>query len=113
MKVIDYQRFKELLHTKKDILESNIIHLKDEVESIMAESEVLDSADEAFLETDNNSSRALLKHQQRELSEVEHALMKIKNGTYGICEKNGEAISIERLQAEPASRYCLKDAKKA
>lgn len=113
METIDFQEFEELLQTRKEILKSNIINLKDEMGVILSESEVLDTVDMASLETDSISRKALLKQQQHELDEVNHALSNIKNGTYGICEKNGDTIPVERLRAEPATRYCLEDAKKA
>ena len=80
---------------------------------ILSESEVLDSIELASLESDSINHKPLLKQQQHELDEVNHALEKIKNGTYGICEKNGDTIPVARLLAEPSTRYCLEDAKKA
>lgn len=41
------------------------------------------------------------------LSEVDSALSKIKDGTYGICEKSGEEISEERLKANPTAKTCV------
>ena len=40
-------------------------------------------------------------------NEVLAALERIKNGTYGICEVNGEPIEKERLEANPAARTCI------
>ncbi|HMP67336.1 MAG TPA: TraR/DksA C4-type zinc finger protein [Candidatus Paceibacterota bacterium] len=47
---------------------------------------------------------AILKELEIELNEVNHALEKIEKGTYGICEKTGNPISRERLEAYPAAR---------
>lgn len=41
---------------------------------------------------------------QARLSDINHALEKIEQGTYGICEVSGEPIEIERLEANPAAR---------
>lgn len=41
---------------------------------------------------------------EAELKNVNDALAKMEAGTYGICEKTGEAIPIERLEAYPAAR---------
>jgi RNA polymerase-binding transcription factor DksA len=41
------------------------------------------------------------------LEEVNHALQKIKDGTYGICEKTGQAIPYERLEAVPYARMTV------
>ena len=40
------------------------------------------------------------------LREIDYALEKIKNGTYGICEGCGVEIPEERLCAIPWTRYC-------
>ena len=43
------------------------------------------------------------------LEDVERAIRMLDRGTYGICETCGEPIAPERLEAYPASRYCLAD----
>ena len=39
--------------------------------------------------------------------DVEDALEKIDNGTYGACEDCGEEIPLDRLEANPAARTCI------
>ena len=46
------------------------------------------------------------------LAEVEHALAKVADGTYGVCEDCGEPIDPLRLEAKPAARYCINCAAK-
>ncbi|OPY75981.1 MAG: RNA polymerase-binding transcription factor DksA [Syntrophorhabdus sp. PtaU1.Bin153] len=41
------------------------------------------------------------------LKEIDNALDKIKNETYGICEECEEKISEKRLEANPVARYCI------
>ncbi len=41
------------------------------------------------------------------LARIEHALNKIEKGVYGVCEKCGQDIPAERLQAAPEAEYCL------
>ncbi|MFC1632596.1 TraR/DksA family transcriptional regulator [Patescibacteria group bacterium] len=41
------------------------------------------------------------------LREVNTALQRIENGTYGICEETGKEISKERLDAEPTARIAI------
>ncbi len=41
---------------------------------------------------------------ESQLKDVNDALAKIETGTYGICEKTGESIPVERLQVYPAAR---------
>lgn len=45
---------------------------------------------------------------ENKLGSIKRALDKIKNGTYGICEKGGEPIEIARLEANPAAATCKK-----
>jgi RNA polymerase-binding transcription factor DksA len=46
------------------------------------------------------------------LAEVEHALAKVVDGTYGVCEDCGDPIDPLRLEAKPAARYCINCAAK-
>lgn len=41
------------------------------------------------------------------IAEIDDALDCIENGTYGVCEVNGELICKERLRAIPWTRCCL------
>ncbi|MGQ0830857.1 MAG: TraR/DksA C4-type zinc finger protein [Microthrixaceae bacterium] len=41
-----------------------------------------------------------------ELADVERALGRLDEGTYGTCEVCGEAIDDARLEAEPATARC-------
>ena len=45
--------------------------------------------------------------QKRELDEIDDALVRIENGTFGVCESCGRAIPVARLRAMPAARHCL------
>jgi DnaK suppressor protein len=44
----------------------------------------------------------------RVLEEIDDALMRIKDGTYGICESCGQAIGEARLEAVPFARLCVR-----
>ncbi|HEX7065388.1 MAG TPA: TraR/DksA C4-type zinc finger protein, partial [Bacillales bacterium] len=50
---------------------------------------------------------ALRQQVEEELRDVEYALSKMENGTYGICETTGKPIPLERLQAIPTARTAL------
>jgi DnaK suppressor protein len=41
------------------------------------------------------------------LDDIERAVAKLGDGTYGTCEVCGDAIPEERLEALPAARFCL------
>lgn len=44
---------------------------------------------------------------ETQLKDVTDALLKIKQGTYGVCEKTGKDIPVERLLAYPGARTAL------
>ena len=52
---------------------------------------------------------SILESIEAELADVEHALRRLDDGTYGTCEACGRPIGSERLEAMPAARLCLDD----
>ncbi len=50
---------------------------------------------------------ALEKQIREQLNEVEPALQKCDKETYGLCEKCGKPIDIERREALPQAKLCL------
>jgi RNA polymerase-binding protein DksA len=54
----------------------------------------------------------LERRQRHELDEIEDALARLENGTFGLCESCGRAIPLARLRAMPAARRCLDCQKK-
>ena len=47
---------------------------------------------------------------EEKLADVERALQKLEEGTYGICDVCGDPIAPERLEAIPWATRCVKDA---
>ena len=47
------------------------------------------------------------------LAEIEAALQRIEDGTYGICEVCGKPIGADRLSAIPWTRLCIDDQRRA
>ena len=50
---------------------------------------------------------SILEQVEAELADVEHALRRLDEGTYGTCEVCGKPIPDERLEAMPATRLCV------
>jgi RNA polymerase-binding protein DksA len=50
---------------------------------------------------------SLAANSREKLEQVEHALERLDNGTYGICESCGNPIGKMRLQAAPRATLCL------
>ena len=56
---------------------------------------------------DRERDLGLLEQVESELADIEHALTRLDDGTYGRCEACGAAIEDARLEAVPAARFCL------
>ena len=50
---------------------------------------------------------ALVTQVRRHVAEVDAALVRLDQGSYGICERCGTPIGAERLEALPAARTCI------
>ncbi len=83
-------------------------HLHEQLRELESDSGVL-SFDENFADSgqvaaEQGENRALAGSLREQFDEVDHALAKFDEGTYGICEESGEAIPEARLEAMPATR---------
>ncbi|MEA2900595.1 MAG: hypothetical protein QOH36_482 [Actinomycetota bacterium] len=52
---------------------------------------------------------SIIEQVEAELADVEHALRRLDEGTYGLCEACGRPIGDARLDAIPAARLCVED----
>ena len=68
---------------------------------------VLEEGQQVMSKEENSRMAA---RQQRFINNLENALVRIKNGTYGICRETGKLISKERLRAVPHATLSI-DAK--
>ncbi len=66
---------------------------------------VADDATDVF---DQAASNSLFRKLKQDLDEMEAALARFENGTYGRCQKCGERIEWARLEALPQARFCLR-----
>lgn len=62
-------------------------------------------ADAAADSMDRDLALSLLATEQNAIVEVDAALLRIRDGTYGICESSGRPIPPERLDLIPWARY--------
>lgn len=78
----------------------------------MADDETFDEnhADSGQVAAEQGEHRALIANLRDQLDEIEHALNKMDEGTYGKCEASGEEIPFDRLEVMPATRYCIEHA---
>ena len=64
----------------------------------------------ADIGTDNYEqefSIGLMEGERETIKEIDAALLRIKNGTYGVCEATHKQILKQRLRAKPWARYCI------
>jgi RNA polymerase-binding transcription factor len=64
-------------------------------------------ADSAQVAAEQGEVQALAGNLKEQLDAVEAALTKLDDGTYGLCERCGRRISDARLEAMPATRFCI------
>lgn len=64
-------------------------------------------ADSSQVTAERGEAETLAQQLREALAEVERALVKLSDGTYGICESCGRAIAMARLEAKPAARLCI------
>jgi len=72
-----------------------------------------DIADVSAESFDHEFSVRLLENKGELAREIEAALERIEEGTYGLCEECGEPIKRERLFAIPYARLCIECQRKA
>ena len=99
--------FKTILKAEKERVQKNIDALKAEVNGIGSEDEIDDAEDMAELQIDNANDQAILHTLEAQMIEIDAALERITQGKYGICEKTGKYIPLERLTANPWARTVI------
>jgi DnaK suppressor protein len=110
---MDIQQQKRQLEARKAELQRQIGNLTEAyptpVDPIQASEGAQDFEETAvdFLETQQEQS--LMVNEQALLTEVERALKRIEEGTYGRCVDCGKPIPEKRLQALPWAARCVQD----
>jgi RNA polymerase-binding protein DksA len=58
---------------------------------------------------DRELDEGLEEGAQQKLVQIDHAIAKLDDGTYGTCERCGRGIGEERLRARPWATLCIDD----
>ncbi|MCQ2297065.1 MAG: TraR/DksA C4-type zinc finger protein [Bacteroidales bacterium] len=101
----ELEEFKELIMSKMEEAKKNLEQLKE----IMSESErsaddtapVFKTMEEGSTTLSKEENAKLAARQQKYIRDLEAALVRIANGTYGICKVTGKLIPKERLRVVP------------
>ncbi|MEV0287569.1 MULTISPECIES: TraR/DksA C4-type zinc finger protein [unclassified Kribbella] len=98
-------------------LEADVVHLRQEIRD--AEQEIVgllrdggdgagnDQADVGSTTLERDHEMSLANNARDMVDQIERALARIDDGTYGICESCGNAIGKGRLQAFPRATLCV------
>ncbi len=98
--------YQKLLIERKRELLKQVLNQDEDLDEIRSDvaADPLDAAG-------NASSLELMttlgNHERHELAEIDNALQKIENRSYGFCEESGEPIHPARLEAVPTARYTV------
>ena len=66
-----------------------------------------DIVDQASSYTDKNVEMKAINRQIKLISEIDKALLRIKDDTYGYCLDTAEPIGLKRLMARPVAKYTI------
>lgn len=102
---------KEVIQAMRAALEDEREHLRSQLVELGVGGEGM-SFDENFADSgqvaaEKGEHRVLANRLQETLDDVDRALAKLDDGTYGRCESCGVEIAEPRLEAMPATRYCI------
>ena len=120
MAVVDTDRFREALLAERErvtkaieyLHEENPGSIEDETGEIVGTIDSERYGDTATVTYDRELDYSLEENSETVLREIDAALQRIDDGTYGICEVCGKPIGEERLEAMPWTRLCIDDARK-
>lgn len=117
MSTIDTSRFRDLLLAERERVVRAIENLRSEnaasSEDIADEAIDQHLADAATETYDRELGDSLEENSEQVLGEIDAALRRIDEGTYGICTNCGKPIPEERLEALPWASLCIDCARAA
>jgi len=100
------EQFRKILFEKRDRLIAEAKRTLDQ-EMVIEADERMDEVDQASSEYMQAFSFRLRGRERFLLGKIEHALKKMDEGEYGLCEECEEQISLKRLQARPEAQLCI------
>lgn len=71
----------------------------------IADDGVKDSVDMSMLDVNQEIALRMGERESQMVADIDQALMRIEEGTYGVCIKCGKPIDERRLEAMPTARY--------
>ncbi|KAB7628183.1 TraR/DksA family transcriptional regulator [Alkalilimnicola sp. S0819] len=102
---------RELLERRREELRATVaeeLRRSEDPEALNLAREVHDQGEASVADLLMDQNIAGMERHVRELSEVEAALDRMREGRYGYCEDTGEPIAFERLRVQPTARRTVK-----
>lgn len=117
MTSIGVAEFRALLEQERQRIAGAIAHLhedsprnlEDELGELAGRGSDNHLGDMASITFDRELDEGLEEGAQQTLAQIDRALSRLDDGTYGICERCGNAIAEERLRARPWATLCIED----
>lgn len=103
MSVTEAER-RERLQARLDQLNERLRRIEDDLDAPRSK----DDEDRAIEAETDEVMESLGGAGLREIAQIEAALRRIDDGTYGYCVKCGEAIAVARLDLLPATPFCAR-----
>jgi len=106
----EIEKFRELLFAKRSEILGNVTTMEDETfkkERSELSSMPFHMADMGSDNFEQEFALGLMDGERKILAEIDGALHRIEDGTFGICEGKGEKIPKARLSAIPWARHCV------
>jgi RNA polymerase-binding transcription factor DksA len=104
---LKYRKFYKLLLKLKDDVKRGLSKLTNDNLAISVGKMKQDGVDPEIESFDSEFAISLMSSEQGALTEIEEAIQRIYNGTYGICELTGKPIEPQRLLAVPFARFSI------
>ena len=103
----DLKRFKKTLEdSRKALLESARKTMEEE--SNFDTDDLPDEIDQASSEYAQSMVFRLRDREKFLLKKIDRALARIEDGSFGVCERCEEPISLKRLEARPVTTLCIR-----
>lgn len=104
-----FEHLRAYLERERNRLSEQPIQSKtgEETEEKRRESSFGKRGEASLASSESERGLALQRRTKEQLAEVEHALEKLERGTYGLCDRCGKDIPLERLEAIPETSMCV------
>ncbi|HKY27610.1 MAG TPA: TraR/DksA family transcriptional regulator [Pyrinomonadaceae bacterium] len=98
------EHFRKLLLTQ---LREHSQHIRDDQAAALELSDdgVKDSSDFSVMDVNKELALSLGDRESQMVADIDQALLRIREGSYGICARCGKLIDEKRLEAIPTARY--------